>query len=64
MENEPHLFGLMHLYDQETDTTSVSWAYKDSPELEYFVLEVYDEAQKKWVPYDNRMGIIQKDASF
>lgn len=64
MEEQQSLFGLMHLYDPETDTTSVSWAYKDSPELEYFILETYDEVQRKWVPYDNRMGVIPKDASF
>ena len=55
------LYGLMHVYDPGTDTTSVSWAYKDDPELEYFVLEVYDDIQRKWVPYDNLMGIIEKD---
>lgn len=64
MENDNLLYGLMHLYDPETDTTSVSWAYQDSPELEYFVLEIFDEATRKWVPYDNLMGIIKKDTLF
>ena len=61
MENENLLYGLIHLYDPETDTTSVSWAYKDHPDLEYFVLEIYDDIAKKWVPYDNLMGIIEKE---
>ena len=61
MENENLLYGLMHLYDPETDTTSVSWAYKDHPDLEYFVLEIYDDIAKKWVPYDNLMGTIEKE---
>ena len=61
MENENLLYGLMHLYDPETDTTSVSWAYKDHPDLEYFVLEIYDDIAKKWVPDDNVMGIIEKE---
>ena len=61
MENENLLYGLMHLYDPETDITSVSWAYKDHPDLEYFVLEIYDDIAKKSVPYDNLMGIIEKE---
>ncbi|EMF0416049.1 hypothetical protein I4L69_001941 [Enterococcus faecium] len=56
------LFGLVHLYDPETDTTSVSWSYQDDPELEHFVLEYYDENRRTWVPYDNYMGIIKKES--
>lgn len=60
--NEGHsLLGLVHLYDPETDTTTVSWAYRDDPALTYFVLEYYDEIARKWRPYDNRMGIIEKE---
>lgn len=51
----------MHIYDPDTDTTSVSWAYKDSPDLEYFILEVYDDITHEWVPYDNLMGIVPKE---
>lgn len=64
MNGETSLYGLTHLYDPETDTTAVSWAYRDSPELEYFILETYDEVAKKWVPYDNLMGIIPKDSPY
>lgn len=56
-----HLYGLVHIYDPETDTTSVSWSYKDSPELEYFVLEYYDENKRQWLPYDGYMGLIEKE---
>lgn len=56
-----NLYGLMHIYDPDTDTTSVSWAYKDSPDLEYFILEVYDDIKHEWVPYDNLMGIVPKE---
>lgn len=55
------LLGLIHLYDPDTDTTTVSWAYRDEPELEYFILEVYDEVSRSWKAYDNRLGVIQKD---
>ena len=55
------LLGLIHLYDSETDTTTISWSYRDSPELDHFVLEVYDELSRQWRPYDNHMGIVYKD---
>ncbi|MGM0165038.1 hypothetical protein IGI72_003818 [Enterococcus sp. DIV1059_2] len=56
------LCGLVHLYDSETDTTSVSWSYRDNPELKFFVLEYYDSDKRKWLPYDGHMGIIEKDS--
>lgn len=59
-----YLYGLTHLYDTETDTTQISWSYQDDPELEYFVLETYDEIKKEWIPYDGRMGIIEKDITY
>lgn len=61
MKNENNLLGFMHLYNPETNTTQVSWSYKDDPNLEYFVLEVWDEVARKWVPYDNLMGVIGKE---
>lgn len=61
MEEQAVLFGLNSLYDPETETTAVSWAYRDHPEVEYFILEYYDEIEKEWKPYDNRMGIIEKE---
>lgn len=56
-----NLKGLTHIYNEETGVTSVTWSYKDAPDLEYFVLEYYDEIKRKWVPHDNHMGIIRKD---
>lgn len=61
MNEESVLLGLTYLYDPEKDTTTVSWAYRDVPELEYFVIEYYDEIKKEWIPYDNHMGIVDKD---
>lgn len=60
MENNT-LLGLTYLYNPETDSTTVSWAYRDRPDLEYFVIEYYDEIEKEWKPYDNHMGIVDKD---
>lgn len=61
MNDKQLLLGLIHLYDPETDTTTISWSYQDDPNLEYFVLEVYDSNTKQWKPYDNRLGIIYKN---
>ena len=61
MSDKDLLYGFVHTYNPDTDTTSVSWAYKDDPNLKYFVLEVYDEIKRQWVPYDNLMGIIEKE---
>lgn len=58
---EHNLLGLVHLYDPDQDVTSVSWAYRDTEDIDYFILEVYDEDRREWVPYDNHMGIIEKD---
>lgn len=55
--------GLSHFFNETTGETSVTWSYEDTPDLEYFVLEVYDENKRAWVPYDNHMGIIRKEIS-
>lgn len=55
------LLGLVHIYDKETDETTVSWSYKDDEDLEYFVLEYYDENKREWIPYDGYMGVIDKE---
>ena len=46
MSDKDLLYGFVHTYNPETDTTSVSWAYKDDPNLKYFVLEVYDDIKR------------------
>ena len=55
--------GLNHIYNESSGQTSVTWSYTDNSDLEYFVLEVYDENKRAWVPYDNHMGIIHKEES-
>lgn len=61
MNREDLLLGLVYLYNEEEDTTTVSWSYKESPQLEYFIIEYYDEILKEWRPYDGHMGIVDKD---
>lgn len=55
-----HIKGLNHFYNETTGETSVTWSYVDNPDLEHFVLEVWDDNKRKWIPYDNHMGIIKK----
>ena len=61
MQENSQLLGLTYLYDEENDKTVVSWSYKDSSDLEYFIIEYYDEIEKEWKPYDNHMGIVEKE---
>lgn len=56
-----NLLGLTYIYNPDTDETMVSWSYKDAPDLEYFIIEYYDPIEKEWRPYDNHMGIVDKD---
>lgn len=58
MSNE--IKGISHIYNEATGQSSVTWSYKDNPELKYFVLEYYDDIKQKWVPYDEHMGIVRK----
>jgi len=57
---EPSILGVVHVYDKETDTTSVSWSYPENDAIEYFIVEYYDETKREWVAYDHRMGIVEK----
>lgn len=52
------LCGLVHVYDAETDTTSVSWSYRDDEKIDAFILEYYDADKRLWLPYDGYMGLI------
>lgn len=61
MNNENLLLGLVYLYNEEEDATTVSWSYRESSQLEYFIIEYYDEILKEWRPYDGHMGIVDKD---
>lgn len=52
--------GITQLYNAQTDSTELSWAYLESADIEYFELQYYDEKQRKYVPFDGRNGIIKK----
>jgi len=52
--------GLVQVYDKETDTTTVSWSYLASADIEYFELNYFDENKREWVAFDGRNGLIKK----
>lgn len=60
MSNIPDVLGLTVLYDPSTNTSYVSFCYDENSDAEYFVLEAWNEDLRKWVPYDNKYGIIER----
>lgn len=42
------------------ETVYLSFAYKDSPKLSHFVVEVHDPVTGQWVPYDGASGVVTK----
>jgi hypothetical protein len=55
------ILGLTVVYDASSDTSYVSFCYREDTEAQYFVLEYYDEIKRQWVPYDGKYGIVEKD---
>jgi len=52
--------GITQVYNAQTESTELSWAYLESADIEYFEIQYYDEEQRKWVPFDGRNGIVKK----
>lgn len=52
--------GITQVYNAQTESTSLSWAYLEGADIEYFEIQYYDEEQRKWVPFDGRNGIVKK----
>jgi hypothetical protein len=52
--------GITQRYDPTTNTTEVSFCYVENSDIEYFILEYWDENKRAWVPYDGRHGIIKR----
>lgn len=57
-ENTP--LGITQIYNPATDTTEVSFSYIEDADIEYFILEYWDEDKRQYVPYDGQFGIIKK----
>ena len=57
-DNTP--LGITQIYDPSTSTTEVSWSYLEDADIQYFILEYWDEVKRKWVPYDGQFGIVEK----
>lgn len=54
--------GVFQYFDSATNTTHLQWSYEDSEDLTHFEIEVYDENLRKWVKFDGRNGIVEKEA--
>lgn len=52
--------GITQIYNPDTDSTEVSFSYIQDADIDYFILEYWDETQRKYVPYDGQFGIIRK----
>jgi hypothetical protein len=52
--------GLHQVYDPDSNTTLLSWSYLDSDEITAFEIQYYDEDLRKWVAFDGRNGVVQK----
>ena len=52
--------GISQVYDESKNQTQISFCYFEDSDIEYFEMEFYDENLRKWVPFDNRNGIIKK----
>lgn len=52
----------MELVEDENgdQVIDLSFSYVDNKDLEYFILEVWDEERQKYVPYDDKLGVIRK----
>jgi hypothetical protein len=53
--------GITQIYDPTTNTTQVSWSYREDANIDYFVLEYWDENKNMWVPYDGKLGIVKAE---
>lgn len=45
------------------DQVYLSWAYKDTPKLSHFIVEVFDPGTGRWVPYDGQSGVVPKSTT-
>jgi hypothetical protein len=52
--------GITQIYNPTTQTTEVSWSFLQDSDIEYFILEFWDDNKGAWVPYDGQYGIIKR----
>lgn len=52
--------GLTVIYDPASDTSHISFCYDENADIDHFILEYFDEIERKWVPYDHKYGIIER----
>ena len=47
--------------NESKNETLVTISYDENTQDGYFVVEIYDEVSKMWVPYDGVYGIVEKE---
>lgn len=52
--------GITQVYDPKSNTTEVSWSFIQDSEIDYFILEYWDDNKGMWVPYDGQYGIVKR----
>lgn len=52
--------GITQVYDPDTNTTEVSWSFVQDSEIDYFILEYWDDNKGIWVPYDGQYGVVKR----
>lgn len=52
--------GITQIFDPTTSTTEVSWSYIQDSDIDYFVLEYWDDDKGVWAPYDGQYGIVKR----
>ncbi len=52
--------GIAQQYDTTTDTTVLTWCYRETADIQYFEIQYWDDDLRKWMPFDGRNGIVKK----
>jgi hypothetical protein len=53
--------GLTYIYNESTKETEICWSYLQDSNITHFVLEYWDDDERKFKPFDGRTGIILRD---
>jgi hypothetical protein len=54
-------FSIISYYNKDTDQTIVSFSYPEDTSIDFFELQIWDEIERKWIPYDKLSGIVKKN---
>ncbi len=52
--------GLTYKYNAETNKTEICWSYLQDSDTTHFILEYWNDDERKFKAYDGRYGIIPR----